>query len=129
MRQTKYLTLCLVLAVSYLCLAVEPPGASSELVAFTAAKVEQPAVASFTASESVVLFVAAISAAALVSRRTVLAVKTNFRAFAKTFVAVAKSGVQKLTANQRRSNSKHDELFAMIGAGSGNAPIGSGSGG
>lgn len=117
------------LAVSYLCLAVEPPGASSELVAFTAAKVEQPAVASFTAAESVVLFVAAISAAALVSRRTVLAVKTNFRAFAKTFVAVAKRGVQKLTENHRRSNLKHGDSFAMIGAGSGDAPIGSGSGG
>lgn len=108
----KYLSLCLVLAVSYLCFAVEPPGASSEPVAFAAAKVERPAVISFTAAESVVLFVAAISAVALVSRRSRLAIKTTYRAFAKAFVAVAKSGVQKLTENHRRSNSKNDEFSA-----------------
>lgn len=129
MKQTKYLALCLVLAVSYLCFAVEPPGIHAESAAFVSAKSELPTNNGFTAAESVVLFVAAVSAVALVSRRTVLAVKTKFRAFAKTFVALAKSGVQKLTENHRRSNSKHDESFAMIGAGSGDAPIGSGSGG
>lgn len=112
MKKMAYSVFGLILAVLCLCVVVDPPGASSELVVFTAAKVEQPAVASFTAAESVVLFVAAVSAVALVGRRSRLAIKTTYRAFAKTFVAVAKSGVTKLTANQRRSNSKHDGFSA-----------------
>lgn len=127
-RKILLVALSMVLAISFQAHAFEVSPVAHNEVAFVAEKVDQPA-AAFTAAESVVLFVAAVSAAALVSRRSRLAIKTTYRAFAKTFVAVARSGVQKLTENHRRSNSKHDELFAMIGAGSGEAPIGSGSGG
>lgn len=135
MKRKTLLILALTCSLAAVCFSVDPPGshfqAATAEISASAANVDSfiPTNNGFAASEGVALFVIAASVVALASRRTHAVVKTIYRASGKYFVAVANRGVQKLTENHRCSNSNRDGLFAMIGAGSGDAPIGSGSGG
>jgi hypothetical protein len=111
MKKTMLFVISLALAISYSCFAVDPPGMYADPAAVVV-KAELPTNNGLIASEGVALFVVAASVIALVSRRTSVVVKSNFRALRKTFVALANRGVQKLPDKQGRS-AQRDDVFTV----------------